>query len=95
MRHTNRTRTHAHTKQVQSLVRELIKAGCPVYRQEVALSAAKQVKTLRAVFGEVSSALPSPLLSPPSLRSPSLPLGGLFRAPSLLSPTHIHTQSVG
>eukprot|EP00292_Cryptomonas_paramecium_P002063 CAMPEP_0113686664 /NCGR_PEP_ID=MMETSP0038_2-20120614/15427_1 /TAXON_ID=2898 /ORGANISM="Cryptomonas paramecium" /LENGTH=975 /DNA_ID=CAMNT_0000607035 /DNA_START=18 /DNA_END=2945 /DNA_ORIENTATION=- /assembly_acc=CAM_ASM_000170 len=39
--------------EVQTLVRELIRTGSPVQRQEVALAAAKQVKTLRAVFGEV------------------------------------------
>jgi len=39
--------------QVQNLVREIIAGGYDIHKQECALPAAKQVKTLRAVFGEV------------------------------------------
>lgn len=41
--------------QVQDLVREVIatKGGCPLQKKEVALGDAKQIKSLRAVFGEV------------------------------------------
>lgn len=47
--------TAAEVGQVQDLVREIIstKGGCPLQKQEVALGDAKQIKSLRAVFGEV------------------------------------------
>jgi len=40
-------------EQVRTLVQELIRGGYPLQKKEVALSAAKQIKSLRAVFGEV------------------------------------------
>jgi len=40
-------------QQVQTLVRGIISAECELQTQEVSLSAAKQIKSLRAVFGEV------------------------------------------
>ena len=46
--------TAAEVGQVQDLVREVIatKGGCPLQKKEVALGDAKQIKSLRAVFGE-------------------------------------------
>uniref|UniRef100_A0A6U4ZAK0 Alanine--tRNA ligase n=3 Tax=Hemiselmis andersenii TaxID=464988 RepID=A0A6U4ZAK0_HEMAN len=38
---------------VQTIVREMIKAECDVQKQESPLAGAKQIKALRAVFGEV------------------------------------------
>jgi len=47
--------TAAEIGQVQDLVREVIATpgGCPLQKKEVALGDAKQIKSLRAVFGEV------------------------------------------
>ena len=51
----NKPVSAAEIGQVQDLVREIIKTkgGCPLQKKEVALGDAKQIKSLRAVFGEV------------------------------------------